>query len=198
MITTRNHSPFRCLFLCFCAVSLVLSLAILCACQRSSSPGEKEEVPTLPSEVPEKIRAAAGEICDRLGGAMVLEWFWDIEDQCWECRLHGLPRSAELDITTDAEFSELELVYDLAEVEDALPDVAKRIKEMCRSEHNPTKGNPFIELSLRRREYLDKIPALQQAWSLDGVVMEFQCPTGADFELDAKGMFVTRKVDDQD
>jgi hypothetical protein len=152
----------------------------------------------MPSEVPAEVRAAAGEICDRIGGAVVVEWFWDLEDQCWECRLHGLPRRAELDITKDAEFSELELAYELAEVEEALPEVADRIKEMCRSKYDPLKRAPFIELSLRRQEHLDTIPGLQQAWSLNGVVMEFQCPNGADFELDAKGMYATRKLDDQD
>jgi hypothetical protein len=197
-------------------VSLAFCLLSLFACQHSpgtgekeaapimdlpsfTGPGEKEEVPIMPSEVPAEVRATAEDICDRIGEVVVVvDWFWDIEDQCWECSLYGLPRSAELDITKDAGFSELELVYEIAEVEEALPEVADRIKEMCRSEHDPLKRTPFIELSLRRQEHLDSIPSLQQAWSLDGVVMEFQCPTGADFELDAKGMYVTRKLDDLD
>jgi hypothetical protein len=196
-------------------VSLAFCLAALFACQKSpgtvekeavpitnrpifTGPGEKEEVSIMPSEVPAEIRATAEDICDRIGEVVVVDWFWDIEDQCWECSLHGLPRSAELDITKDAKFSELELVYEIAEVEKALPEVADRIKELCRSEHDPLKRTPFIELSLRRQEYLDSIPSLQQAWSLDGVWMEFQCPTGEDFELDAKGIYVTRKLDDLD
>jgi hypothetical protein len=196
-------------------VSLTFCLIVLFACQKSpvtgekkamstmnlpffTGPGEKEEVPIMPSEVPADVRATADDICDRIGEVVVVEWFWDIEDQCWECSLHGLPRSAELDITKDAKFSELELAYEIAEVEEALPEVADRMKELCHSEHDPLKRTPFIELSLRRQEHLDSIPSLQQAWSLDGVVMEFQCPTGADFELDAKGIYVTRKLDDLD
>jgi transcription-repair coupling factor (superfamily II helicase) len=84
------------------------------------------------------------------------------------------------------------------EVEEALPEVADRIKELCRFEHDPLKRTPFIELSLRRQEYLDSIPSLQKAWSLDDVVMEFQCPTGTDYEIDANGIYVLRKLDDLD
>lgn len=198
MRITRSPIPFRHLGCRLSAVSLAFCLAALFACQQSPGPGEKEEVPITLSEVPVKVLATAEEVCDRIGGVMVVDWFWDIEDQCWECNLHGLPRSAELDITKDAEFSELELVYDLTEVEELLPEVSDRIKEMCRYNHDPLKRTPFIELSLRRLEHLDNIPSLQKAWSLDGVVMEFQCPTGADFEIDAKGMYSTKKLDDLD
>jgi hypothetical protein len=173
-------------------ILFVLSLAAIAACSKSVIPGEQEEIPTQANDVPDPIRIAAIKFCKRLGRAQREAWFWDVEDQCWECTLSGLSRQAELDINPDGSFSELELVYDFTEVEKALPEVAEMIRNKCRNE-----PGVFIELSFRREEFLDDIPELKQAWSQSGVVLEFQCPNGRDFELDARGRFITRPVDDK-
>jgi hypothetical protein len=171
---------------------LTLLLTVVAACSGDPFPGEQEEIPTRAEDVPDVVRAAAAKICERLGGARCQQWFWDTEDQVWEVTLTGLPRRAELDITPDGTFSELELVHELSEVEQVLPDVAKLIKSKCRTDRGI-----LIELSLRREAYLDNIPSLAQAWAMSGVVLEFQAPNGRDFEIDARGMCITRPVDDR-
>jgi hypothetical protein len=170
---------------------ILFSLVVLPSCSRSSFPGEQEEVPTDVNDVPIEVRAAADRYCKRLGGARCEQWYWDREDHVWECKLHGLSRAAEIDIEPDGGFSELELVYDFTEVEKILPDMGRTIREKCRGD----KG-VFIELSLRREAFLDDIPELEDAWKMSGVVLEFQCPNGWDFEMDAKGMTISKKVDD--
>jgi hypothetical protein len=84
------------------------------------------------------------------------------------------------------------LVYELAEVEEAIPDMAKLIREKCHGEEGV-----FIELSLRRDGFLDDLPTLAEAWSESGVVLEFQCPNGRDFEVDARKMMISTPVDDR-
>lgn len=174
---------------------VVLASGLLLSCSKPEAqfvrPGEAEESERLPGDVPPIVQATAKDICNRLGGAVVVGWYWDIEDKGWECRLHGLARPAELDITADGKFSELEIFYEFAEVQEALPEVAKKIKQMCQSD-----AEPFIELSLRRLERLDSLPTLKEAWSLSGVVLEFQCKSGADYELDARGLHIDRARDD--
>jgi hypothetical protein len=122
---------------------------------------------------------------------MSVAWYWDSEDNVWETTLAGLPRRAELDVEPDGRFSELELVYDLAEVEQVLADVARTIRSKCHAD-----SGIFVELSLRREEYLDAISELREAWSKDGVVLEFQGPNRQDFEMDARGMILSHPVDD--
>ena len=53
-----------------------------------------------------------------------------------------------------------------------------------------------LELSLRRPALLADLPTLAEAWTRSGVVLEFQCPNGWDFELDALGTYVSSRVDD--
>lgn len=172
---------------------LLLALATvgLLACSRAPHAGEQEEVPTQEGDVPVEVRSAALGYCQRLGGASVTAWYWDREDSCWEATLAGLPRTAELDVWPDGGFSELELVYTLAEIDAVLPEVGQRIRKLCRTE-----TGLVIELSLRREAFLDDVPELEAAWKLSGVVLEFQGPGGHDFEMDAKGMVVDHPMDD--
>jgi hypothetical protein len=170
---------------------LALALTTSTSCSDAPIPGEQEETLTAPEDVPDEIKEAAKGFCERLGSAWWKEWYWDSEDHCWECSVVGLPRQAELDIETDGSFSELELVYELAEIEAILPDIAELIHTKCRGE-----PGVFIELSLRRESYLDEIPELEEAWKMSGVVLEFQCPNGMDFEVDSHGHGLTRRVDD--
>lgn len=169
-----------------------LALAALSpACSREPLPGETEEVFATESEVPVVVKATAQRICERLGSGSTGKWAWDRESQDWEVELLGLTRVAELDILPDGRFSELELVYRLAEVEATLPDVAATIHERCRDD-----SRVFVELSLRNEAHLDPLPDLKSAWTRDGVVMEFQCSNGRDFELDARHMVLEHRVDD--
>ncbi len=191
MRTQRKLKPGRWISRPAMAILLVLTITALAACPRAPSPGEQEEIRTEAKDVPAKIRVAAVRFGELIGGARCEEWFWDTEDNCWECTLIGLSRRAELDIEQDGSFSELELVYDIAEVEQVLPDMAGFIRTQCR-----TGSGVFIELSLRREAYLRNIPELKKAWSLSGVVLEFQCPNGRDFEVDARGMRIMKPVDD--
>lgn len=167
------------------------ALLLLAACTQDPLPGQHEERDTPERDVPAVVREAAAAACARLGGARVTAWAWDTEDDAWEAQLAGLPREAELDLLPDGRFSELELVYAFEEVAAALPEVAERIREKCRTDQGL-----LIELSLRREEHLDGPPELAAAWRLDGVVLEFQGPDRADFELDARHMLVTHPVDD--
>jgi hypothetical protein len=170
---------------------LVLASGGLPACSDSPFPGEQEEVKAEVEEVPAEVKAAAVGIGHRVGGARCEAWYWDREDEVWECTFDGLSRRAELDIAPDGTFSELELVYGLAEVEQALPDIAEWIRTQCRDD-----PGVYIELSIRREQHLDDIPELAEAWTLSGFVLEIQCPNGRDFEVDSKGMGITKKVDD--
>jgi hypothetical protein len=192
MIAHCRLGPRRRVGLRWAALLLGLAMAALAGCPESRLPGEQEEVPTPVEEVPIEVRTAAVGYCDRMGGARCEEWFWDREDQVWECTLSGLTRRAELDVAPDGSFSELELVYDFAEVEKILPDVAEMIRTQSR-----TDSGILIELSLRRVHLLDDIPELEEAWKLSGVVLEFQAPNGRDFEIDARGMQITKPVDDK-
>ncbi|MDR4506926.1 MAG: hypothetical protein MRJ65_01595 [Candidatus Brocadiaceae bacterium] len=191
MKTQRKLNFQRCIRRQTVTVLFVLAIMTLAACSRSPFPGEQEEIPTEMKDVPAVVLAAAGGFCKRMGEAWWDEWFWDAEDQVWECSLVGLPRRAELDVNPDGSFSELELVYSFTEVEQDLPEVAGFIRTQCR-----TDTGVFVELSLRREEYLDTIPELKQAWSLSGIVLEFQCANGRDFEIDPRGIFIKKQLDD--
>lgn len=172
-------------------VLLLAALGGASACSRAPHAGEVEEVTTSEQDVPVEVRSAALAFCQRLGGAQVTAWYWDREDTCWEATLAGLDREAELDLETDGRFSELELVYTLAEIDAALPEVGKTIRAKCRTE-----TGLVIELSLRREAYLDDLPDLASAWKLSGVVLEFQGPRGHDYEMDARGVIVDHPMDD--
>jgi hypothetical protein len=169
---------------------LLVALLAGAGCSRAPSPGEQEEVSTVEQDVPVEVRKAALALCERLG-AQGTDWYWDREDSCWELTVVGLPRKAELDLRTDGSFDELELVYDLAEVDAVLPEVGQTIRKKCR-----TDSGLVIELSLRREEYLDEVPELAAAWKLTGVVLEFQGPRGHDYEMDARGLIVDHPGDD--
>lgn len=174
------------------ACSTVLVLPLLLACSKDPLPGQLEEVPTAEADVPMEVRLAAAKFCARMGKTTTGAWVWDTEDKNWEVAIHGLPRTAELDILPDATFSELELVYSFAELASALPDAAEKVRARCGDQH------VVIELSLRKLEYLDTLPELPGAWKLDGVVLEFQGPGRGDFEMDARGMIVSHPVDDRE
>jgi|GEM_PF-4347723 len=173
------------------AILSVVALAALATCSPSPFPGETEEIRTDSNDVPDLVRTKAEAYCERLGSAECTEWFWDTEDKCWEATVVGLSRRAELDIELDGAFSELELVYDFAEVEKILPHVAAFILEKSRNDRDV-----LIELSLRKESFLDDLPDLAEAWTRSGVIIEFQCSNGWDFEIDPKGQCVSRKVDD--
>jgi len=178
------------------SLSSITSLIFVISCSdpgqpQRVNPGNAEEVSSIPSDVPANVVTSGEEICQKLGGAVVVGWYWDYEDMGWECRLHGLDRPAELDLNEDGSFSELEIPYTFDEIKEALPEVAEKMIAMCNSEKAP-----FIELSLRRVEHLDTLPSLKEAWSLSGVVIEFQCASGTDFELDARGLHILRGNDD--
>ncbi len=173
---------------------LLLALAHLplVACREGVAPGSLEERPTAESEVPTEVQLAAAKLCARMGKTSVQGWAWDSEDRNWEVAVVGLAREAELDLLPDGSFSELELVYTLAELDAALPDVATQVRSRV------GERNVKIELSLRRVEHLDTLPELPAAWKLDGVVLEFQGEGRGDHELDARGLVLTHPVDDHD
>jgi len=183
-----SHSRWR----LFLGGALIAGIAAGAGCAPDHPPGSREEDPKAIEEVPAAVREGAEAIARRLGQGHCEAWFWDRETRDWECRFVGLSRQAELDILPDGRFSELELVYRLDEFEPALKDEAAYISDRCRND-----PGVFIELSLRREEHLDPIPELSEAWSKDGVVLEFQCPNGVDYEIDARKMGVIMRVDDR-
>jgi len=172
-------------------VQAVVVVAVFAACTPAPEPGDPEEIATSAEKVPEAVSTAAADFGARAGGARCEAWYWDTESEDWECTFVGLDRQAELDVTSEGGFSELELVYEFAEVAEALPDVADLIRGKCHDENGV-----FIELSLRRDVFLDDIPSLEEAWKASGVVLEFQCASGRDFEVDARKMMITSPVDD--
>lgn len=174
-----------------CRRTLAAAIALLAACTHDPLPGQHEERDTPEADVPAVVREAAAAVCARLGGARVTSWAWDTEDSAWEMQLAGLSREAELDLLPDGRFSELELVYTFDELAAALPEVADIVRDKCRTDQGL-----LIELSLRREEYLDAPPELPAAWRLDGVVLEFQGPARADFEMDARYLLQKHAVDD--
>jgi hypothetical protein len=165
---------------------LLLSALLTTACAREGA----EEVHAAESEVPVVVRAAGERIATQLGGTLG-EWAWDRESLDWEVAVLGLTRQAELDILPDGRFSELELVHSLDEVQAALPRVFQQIQAHCHDDRRA-----FVELSLRREEYLVALPTLAEAWERDGVVLEFQCSNGNDYELDARELLLEHRLDD--
>ncbi len=172
-------------------LGIVLAALSVTGCVEDPLPGQDEERPVAEQDVPAQVRIAAAKACARLGRATVTAWAWDTEDDAWEMQVEGLSRQAELDLNPDGSFSELELVYGFDEVAALLPEVAENIRSKCHTDQGL-----LIELSLRREEYLDSLPGLGEAWRMDGVVLEFQGPGRADYELDARGMLVKHPVDD--
>jgi len=167
---------------------LLVGLAVP-SCAPDSGP---EEVLAAEGEVPGVVVAAAERVAERLGGELGA-WVWDRESLDWEVPLLGLARQAELDILPDGRFSELELVHTLAEVEAAVPAAAAAIRQRCGGEQDA-----FIELSLRSERHLEPLLTLAQAWQLDSVVLEFQCASGADYELDARNLLLEHRLDDRE
>ena len=117
-------------------------------------PGALGGRPPAESEVPQHVQLAAAKLCARMGKTSVRDWVWDTEDSNWEVAVIGLTREAELDLLPDGTFSELELVYTLAELDAALPEVAAQVRSRV------GERNVKIELSLRRVEHLDALPDL--------------------------------------
>jgi hypothetical protein len=153
-----------------------------------------EESAVATEEVTANVREKAGEVCATLGpGVACREWFWDGEDGVWECPVDGLERAAELDITHDARFSELEYVYAFDEVARTVPHMAQMITETCAEQ-----GISLVELSVRSEELLDPRPDLAALWSRGGVFLETQCANGYDFEVDPFGAMVAKSDDDID
>lgn len=170
----------------------LLALLVPCLACSPEGPGGMEEVHAADRDVPAVVRAKASEIAGLLGGHLG-DWAWDAESDDWECQVLGLSRQAELDVLPDGTFSELELVYPLAEVETLLPDVARTIHQRCGEDRRV-----LVELSLRSEAWLAPILEMQEAWTRDKVVIEFQCHNGSDFEMDARGMLVEDPMDDVD
>lgn len=170
---------------------LVLALPVLAslACSPDGS-GGMEEVHAADRDVPAVVRTKASEIAALLGGRLG-DWAFDTESRDWECQVLGLARQAELDVLPDGTFSELELVYALDEVETLLPDVARTIHQRCGEDRRV-----LVELSLRGEAWLAPLLEMQEAWTRDKVVIEFQCHNGSDFEMDARGMLVEDPMDD--
>jgi hypothetical protein len=173
-------------------VLLLGIIAVGPGCSPAPAPGEVEEEVMATEEVPEVVRESAQAVAVRVGSGNCETWFWDNEDRDWECEFVGLSRAAELDILPDGGFSELELVYDITEVESALAEEATYIRDRCRDA-----PDVLIELSLRHEEHLDDLPDLAEAWEKSGVVLEFQCPDGTDYEIDARHKRVMKRVDDK-
>ena len=168
----------------------VLGLAAgAAACSPDPAPGEQEEVARAVEDVPAVVQVTAARIGERVG-AEADDWHWDREGDDWEVSLEGLPRAAELDVTPDGGFSELELVFTFEEVEAALPEAAAFIRKTCRG----TEG-VVIELSLREESLLSPLVGLE-AWGQEGVVLEFQCADGGDYEFDARDMVTKQPMDD--
>ena len=163
----------------------------LSGCSPAPDLGAQEEVAKARSEVPAAVQVTAARLAERVGGTLSDEWFWDTESEDWECAVVGLPRRAEIDVLPDGRFSELEFVYTRAEVQAALPDAAAFIDHECRED-----PKVVIELSLRREQLLDPLPTLAEAWDMSGVVIEFQCPNGRDFEFDARFEGFEQRIDD--
>ncbi|MGD8375681.1 MAG: hypothetical protein PVF68_06035 [Acidobacteriota bacterium] len=153
---------------------------------------EPEEVPTPTENVPLSVREKAASITAGLGEDVRCDaWFWDTEDDLWECTVVGLNRKVELDIPEPAGFEELELVFTFEEVRESLPYVALTIEETCEDVRHTV-----IELSLRDENRLDIDLDLPHQWSKDDVRIEVQCPNGYDFEMDPFGAMTTAADDD--
>lgn len=173
------------------AVSASIALLAV-ACSEVKGAGDKEEIPKSVDDVPAAVQVTAARLAERLGGR-VGSWAWDTESEDWECSVEGLDRDVEMDVRTDGTFDEMEFVFTFAELEAALPDIAKVLRDKCRGE-----DGAVIELSLRREELLVPEPFPTELWSKSGVVIEFQCANGRDFEMDARNMVLESKVDDRE
>lgn len=154
----------------------------------------QEEVRTAPQDVPEPIRLKAESVLARVGGDVsCAEWYWDSEDDAWECVVAGHDRALELDLTPEGEFSELEYEFTGEEVLATVPYLAELIESTC---EDP--AGAVIELSMRREEFVGQEPDLSAWWEQDDLFFEVQCPDGYDFEVDAYGTMVTDSDDDVD
>jgi hypothetical protein len=175
------------------AVAALVAVVAL-SCGDAGVENAMEESAVATEDVTAAVREKAVEIGAALGpGVGCREWFWDGEDGAWECPLEGLERTAELDITHDARFSELEFVYSVDEVVQVVPHLAEMITETCGAE-----GISLVELSIRSEELLDPRPDLAALWSRGGVFLEVQCANGYDFEVDPFGAMVATPDDDID
>lgn len=172
--------------------SALVAMLLIAGSFPASASSEPEEVPTPTEKVPLSVRAKAASITAGLGEDVRCDaWFWDTEDDLWECTVVGLDRTAELDIPEPDGFEELELVFTFEEVRESLPYVALTIEETCEDVRHTV-----IELSLRDENRLDVHLDLPHQWSKDDVRIEVQCPNGYDFELDPFGGMTTAADDD--
>jgi hypothetical protein len=162
--------------------------------ETADRPDDLEEVATAEEEVPTVVRSRAEEILGELGPHVACNaWYWDQEDDVWECTLAGLSRPAELDLEPDGGFSEMEFVMGLGRIELAAPYLDDMIEETC--------GQPdgvVIEVSIRRESDVNAEPDFDALWGTDGVFLEVQCPDGTDFEVDGYGSLVLNPNDDID
>lgn len=177
-------------------LSSMLLAAVLTACgdgtDQGTRPIEQEETLATTETVPEAVRAKASEIGALLGPGLHCDrWFWDGEDSAWECTLLGHSRAAELDITREADFDELELVVTYAEIERFAPLMAEMILSTCGGSEQMV-----AEISLRSEDLITPKPDFEDLWTEPDVFLEVQCPTGEDFEIDPFGSLITTPDDD--
>ena len=179
-------------------VAPALALVALCVSAASScgaptaAPEVHEETHVAAPEVPQVVQDKGVEVARRLGrDVRCSEWLWDSEDSVWECVVSGLPRGAEIDVTPEGRFSELELVLDYAELREAVPSVADMLVATCKEPEGT-----LAELSLRAEALARAEPRLASIWGQNDVFLEIQCPDGHDFEVDPFGALVTTPDDD--
>jgi len=117
----------------------------------------QEETLATTETLPDTVLAKAMEISALLGPEVHCHrWFWDAEDLVWECTLVGLSRTAELDITPEARFSELELAVTFVEIQRFAPDIAEMIQSTCGSSEQTV-----AELSMRHVDLISAEPDLE-------------------------------------
>lgn len=157
-------------------------------------PDDVEEIATPAEEVPTVVRSKAEEIVNGLGPHVACDaWYWDQEDEVWECTVIGLTGEAELDVSPDGTFSEMEFVVTLGRVELAAPYLDDMIEETCG--HT---DDTVIELSIRLESLVEGEPEFDRLWGSEGMFVEVQCPDGTDFEVDSYGSLVLNPDDDID
>jgi hypothetical protein len=155
---------------------------------------EQEETLATTETLPDTVLAKAMEINALLGPEVHCDrWFWDDEDSAWECTVVGLSRTAELDITPEARFSELELAVTFVEIQRFAPDIAEMIQSICGSSEQTV-----AELSMRHVDLISAEPDLEELWTEPDLFLEVQCPGGEDFEIDPFGSLITASDDDVD
>lgn len=157
-------------------------------------PEDVDDVLTAAEDVPEAVRTRAAEFLAVLGeGRTCSAWYWDAEDNAWECEIAGADYAKELDLGPDGAFQEVEYAFAGEQAIAEAPGLAEMILSSC---DDPAGAE--VEMSMRREELLATDPNLANWWEQDGIMFEVECPDGYEFEIDGFGVYVTDDDDDVD